>query len=373
MALLLPKEIVIFIDSPGYGGSEINAIKLIEFLHSSSFSIELVLSPTGCEELHTMAQKLGVKLTYLKNYSNKVKDIVKQFLLFRKNIKKYKHKICIVWDHHLDSNRWLQLYLALNRFEFFIVEQLLPTDYSILSNSKLTIPIKRFVSSKAKAVIICAYSQEKNYQQVFRTKNTVVVPNTRNIDELNRIIERTRLESKSVNSDFKIVCIARVDEQKDPETVIEAIDIVRTRCNVNLYWVGDGAMLEECKERINFLHLESYINFVGFDRTPVKWLALADLFILSSVSEGLPGALIEAMAAKLPCIATDIPGNNELIIQNETGLLIPIKSPQKLAEAIVELYNNKEERIRLSKNAFAHVNEKYNQNVEFQTWLNLLS
>jgi len=93
-----------------------------------------------------------------------------------------------------------------------------------------------------------------------------------------------------------------------------------------------------------------------------KVYALSDMMVLPSYSEGLGIVLLEAMAMKKPVLATDIPGVNEVVRHNKTGLLVPIKSSEKLASSIKLLYENKELKDRLVQNAYAMIGKEFELN-----------
>jgi len=89
-------------------------------------------------------------------------------------------------------------------------------------------------------------------------------------------------------------------------------------------------------------------------------LEAADLFVLSSDKEGLPLVLGEAMAYGVPCIATAVGGNSEIVSHGQTGLLVKPRSPEQLAEAIEYLLAHPEERYRMGANALRRVQEHFN-------------
>ena len=78
-----------------------------------------------------------------------------------------------------------------------------------------------------------------------------------------------------------------------------------------------------------------------YDIPELMWTL--DLFVLSSISEGFPIALLEAMASALPVVATDVGGNSEIVIHGETGFLVPPRAPETMADAICRLLLNREE------------------------------
>jgi len=104
--------------------------------------------------------------------------------------------------------------------------------------------------------------------------------------------------------------------------------------------VGDGERRRELEALTNELNLNSSVLFLGQRNDVPELLPLFDVFVLPSVKEGLPFALLEAMAAARPIVATAVGGVPELILDGQTGLLVPPKDPQALAEAIISLLRN---------------------------------
>jgi len=101
------------------------------------------------------------------------------------------------------------------------------------------------------------------------------------------------------------------------------------------------------------------VEFVGQVDDPFPFLAASDIFILPSRSEGMSNALLEAMAHGLPCIATDIPGNSDIITPEKDGLLVRLDDPQDLAAAIGRLVTDQGLRERLGRGAARTVAERY--------------
>ena len=108
------------------------------------------------------------------------------------------------------------------------------------------------------------------------------------------------------------------------------------------------------------LGLAGKVIFKGHVSDVRSYLEVADLFVLSSDKEGLPLSLGEAMAYGVPCIATDVGGNKEIVSHGQTGLLVKPGSPEQLAEAIEYLLAHPEERSRMGVNARRRVQEHFN-------------
>jgi glycosyltransferase involved in cell wall biosynthesis len=112
---------------------------------------------------------------------------------------------------------------------------------------------------------------------------------------------------------------------------------------------------------------------VGHQTDPIRFLAAADAFVLPSLTEGLPGALVEAMAAGLPCVTTDIPGNRELVRDEETGLLVPPQDPTALARALGRILDDPSLAARVAKAGQALVFKEYDESSERSAWQDLFA
>ena len=365
------KKIIFFIDSPGYGGSEINAIKLIKAL-KIEYQIELVLNKIHCKQISDFAKCNNLPV-HLFNVGNNKKYILFGLIKANRILKKFKKDLVIIWCHHLDSNRWVQLTAAFKNLKYIIVEQLLPTEYAHLSKSMLTIPIKKYVTSRSVTNVICAFSQVDNYQKIFKTKNVTIIPNSRDIKNIQQKVNRYKQTFQVPISlkGFCITYIGRLTDQKDPLTIIKAVHELKNKFPITLIMIGEGELQPILKNYIEKFKIDN-VFLIGYDETPLRWLAFADMFIINSLSEGLPGALIEAMAAGVPCIATNIPGNNELIINEKTGLLIQVKNEKSLQKEIEKMILKPELRKELANNAYNHVLENYDKSIEEKKWFDLL-
>lgn len=140
---------------------------------------------------------------------------------------------------------------------------------------------------------------------------------------------------------FRLVCAARLHPNKGHRYLIEAIKILesdkRYAGNIKLLLLGDGKLEENLRKQVEDLELEHCIELLGYREDVYEIFSVADAFILPSINEGLPVVLIEAMAAKLPIISTQIPGIQEIVKHERNGLLVPPADPEMLANAIEKL------------------------------------
>lgn len=137
---------------------------------------------------------------------------------------------------------------------------------------------------------------------------------------------------------WRVVHVARLNVVKDQATLLRAARLVLDRePRFRLDIVGDGEMRPELERLAGELGLGDAVRFHGFHDDVRPFLAAADVFVLSSLSEGIAITLLEAMAAALPVVTTNVGGNREVVVHNETGLLVLAGNPAALAEALLRV------------------------------------
>ena len=145
-----------------------------------------------------------------------------------------------------------------------------------------------------------------------------------------------------VREGWRLVTVGSLEQRyKGVHTLLEAVgELHRRGVHCTLDVVGDGATRGELEARSRALGLEDVVNFVGHLQGPHEvgpFVAGADAFVLASYTEGLPRALLEAMALGLPCVATRVGAIPELLPQTD---LVPINDPAALADALAALHAN---------------------------------
>ena len=144
-----------------------------------------------------------------------------------------------------------------------------------------------------------------------------------------------------------ILSVARLEEPKDFITLIEAYNKLSNdiKKEYNLVIVGDGPDREKIKNRIEKLNLNKKVFMVGAQSDVDTYYQHADLFVLSTKSEGLGMVIIEAMGNGCPVISTDAPyGPRDILGSNDYGILCPVGDSEKMSVAIEELLNDKQKR-----------------------------
>jgi glycosyltransferase involved in cell wall biosynthesis len=138
-----------------------------------------------------------------------------------------------------------------------------------------------------------------------------------------------------------VALVARLHPQKGHAYLIQAAPAILAACpDVVFLFVGEGEYRAAIEQQIQALDLCDHFRLVGLRSDVPRLLALSDVLVLPSVYEGMPNVILEAMAAGLPVVASDVDGVGEVLIDGVTGLLIPKADPVALGRAILVLLND---------------------------------
>ncbi len=135
------------------------------------------------------------------------------------------------------------------------------------------------------------------------------------------------------------VIVARLCADKDHATLLHAVALaIRQAPDFRLLIAGDGPCMGELQQLATTLGITRHVQFLGLVRDVVGLLGRARTFVLSSISEGVPLTLLEAMATGLPVVATRVGGMAEVVTDSVTGLLVPPRDPAALASALLKIH-----------------------------------
>lgn len=148
-----------------------------------------------------------------------------------------------------------------------------------------------------------------------------------------------------VKQGYTAVTVARLAPPKDHSTLLRAVALAkRTVTDLSLWIIGDGPKTAELRQLSAQLGIGDRVQFLGERQDVGDWLALADLFVLSSESEGVPISLLEALAAGLPVLVTDVGGMPEIAALSGSGRVVAAGCPEDMATAIQSFAMERERR-----------------------------
>ena len=231
------------------------------------------------------------------------------------------NEITIVHTHH----RMAAFYIRLLK----LVHPKLIHVYTAHNVFKDKLPLYRFALKNAKSVAVGEAVNNNLKEDVGITDSKVIYNGVilkETDDQVDEIISY---------SGIKIGCIARLSEQKGLIYLIEAMSLLTVK-DIRLFIVGDGELKNELENKVEELHLQDSVTFLGYRKDIVECINSFDFCVLPSVFEGFGLVAIEAFMNSKTLVATDIPGLNE-VVTNENGILVPVKDPIALAGAIDKL------------------------------------
>lgn len=186
-------------------------------------------------------------------------------------------------------------------------------------------------------------------------RNVIYMPNGVDLEKFNK--KKIKKTTKTI-----FLFVGRLEKQKGLIYLIKAINILKAKnSKFEVHLIGEGSEDSYLKELVLKFNFEKYIKFLGKKTSQeiTAYYDSSDVFILPSIWEGFPLTLLEAWAARLPVIITNVGGISKICTSKENALIIPSKSPKKIAEAMLELMENKKLRGKLGENGRKLVEERY--------------
>ncbi|MDX6445359.1 MAG: hypothetical protein QOH71_2433 [Blastocatellia bacterium] len=269
--------------------------------------------------------------------TNSVKS---HFLVWRSGLWR---KLPWVAFHHgyTDTDRKMRLYNRLDRWSLPHADRLVTVCHAFAEElaSSTSVPIDR----------ISVQHNSIRRQPPVNTADAAALRTRLGIDEGERVV----------------LSVGRLSREKAHLDLIEGFKRLRENnpaISLRLIIVGDGPELSRLEAAAASVGIRELVTFTGQVSDVHPFYAMADVFALPSNSEGSPNVLLEAMAASVPVVATAVGGVPEMVVDNESALLVASNDPPALAAAIARILNDKDLAQRLTKNAATLVDTRFNPN-----------
>jgi glycosyltransferase involved in cell wall biosynthesis len=365
-------SILFYTDSSTFGGAERYIYTLIKELNSESYSLSIALpSVEGANKPKEKLKTLGIEIKNIKPIKNRfdILNFIRQIRFFKNNKADIIHfnlpnpyhsqfsilasKIAgvksVVVTHHLP------VLLKEASWKGRLLERLLVR----CINKVIT------VSNSSKRIII-----EK---LPFQEDRVVVIHNGIDVNYNRKFDSSSLKENLGIGeTDLVVGTVGRLTEQKGYIYLLKAaVRIKKEVRNVKLLIVGEGSMEKELKRYSLNLGLERDVIFTGFQEDVYKILNIMDVFVLSSLYEGFPFVILEAMIMKKPVVATEVDGIPEVVINGNTGILVPPKDPEKLAKAVISLLVDREKAKNMGNKGFKRVKDCFSKQIMVEKTENL--
>lgn len=165
-----------------------------------------------------------------------------------------------------------------------------------------------------------------------------------------------------------VLWVGRLDPVKGLDVLIESFKQVAAKTEAHLLLAGDGALRDQLQRQIDRLALGGRVHLLGARSDVPALLKAANLFVFPSHTEGLPNALLEAMAAECPIVTTNVPGCRDLITHDSSGLLVPNGDTNALTASMQCLLGDEATARRLAAQASRRVTDQWHIEAMFDTY-----
>ncbi len=329
-----------------YGGVESHILALLRRIDPKRFSF-VIIAPVS-EQFHSKAQSLGAKIIPHLRWST-----FNPFFLFELAKILRSEGVDLVHIHSPIAGIPGRL-AALMAGMPTVVTVHLPVWFYHGSRQTLKsqlgrwayISLDKFLNHTATNQLIYVSERIRNESvlaKVSPAKSSTVVPNGIDLDRFQRAVNREELRrSYNLSPEAKIITfIGRLDEQKGLDLLLEATArLLPTLNGVKVWLVGDGPVRTKLENQTASLGLQDRVKFWGYHEQIDRFLFASDILALPSRYEAMPIVLLEALAAGIPSVVTQV-GDNDLVIENgKQGLLIPPNDVGALANALHLLFTS---------------------------------
>jgi glycosyltransferase involved in cell wall biosynthesis len=317
---MVKKKLAIVIGSLGVGGAENMVYQLVKNIDVKIFEVKIfsIHGRTG-SLLEQKIELSGLKVEYIEGV-RRVNP--KGIMIVWKKLSQFSPDII---HTHIDGT------IFSVPWAFFHKGSMITTLHTIPQrafNRKVEL-VMRFMTKINKAILVAVSPENKEQVMKYYGISDKKVRMVRNGIDINSYYKRN-------HKDFTFINVGRHDGVKNQKMIIEAFaKYIKYHGNARLILVGDGQERSKLEGLANQLSVAECIDFPGMVPNVEDYLASADVYIQSSHREGLPLAVLEAMATKLPIISTNVGGMKDIVKNN--GILIPDNDVEQLVYAMSDL------------------------------------
>lgn len=364
----MKKKILILDTGKEWGGGTNSLLELLKRVDKNRYGFTLLFynnyKKGADSDIKTEIEKLGVEFLILEQRKQPVmvktaKELSRLIFFFSKRLKKY-FIFLIDYPFRIKQNaKKISELLRSLRIDLFYMNNQPSSNLEGIIASKMTgVPalqhsrIETALNSfEIKAVnlwlkkMICVSEGVKNSfirQGIDKSKCAVVY----NGIDAEIVPEASRQDIRKTwgisDKDILIGTVGSLIKRKRIMDLIEATAIVAKRSEhpIKCMIIGKGPEKENLMTKIKERNLDSRIIFTDFQSDAISYINALDIFVLTSKSEGLPRVILEAMLMERPVVALNVTGPSELVIDGETGFLVPVGQTEAIASAILRLIEN---------------------------------
>lgn len=343
------------------GGAETQLLKVARALQASKHTV-MVISLKPIDEFNGELGRLGIKVLFLRNWTwNTFWNI----RMLYHSVKRFRPDVIVAF--------MFAAILCARVLKFAIRFRLISSIRISVIPAKWYVPFK-YTAKLDDAVVYNSLASKLNFEgRKLIAKDGIVIHNGISIPDLTENYASTAAAEGQTVPIFNWLCVGHFRWNKDYVTLFKAAALLKDK-NYRLTIVGElngqlwpGQMIKE-------LQLENHIKLEGFKSNTSNYLTDADAFVLSSFSEGMPNAILEAMAYAKPIVVTDIDGNRELLESATCGLLCKPTDAGSLAEQMCRIMEmNNKERMQMGWRGRAYIESDFSEEKVMGLWKDLIN
>lgn len=330
----MKSKIILFMPSVDSGGVEKNFFLISDYLAKKCNDIVVIsISKRIKKFLNKNIELVTLNFNFWDKMSRRVKFILGLFLLISE-IKKSKNTTVISFQ----GNIYCGLLSRLLGFKLIIRSNSSPYGWSknFFKNFLYKVGL-----DGAQTIIVNSYEFKKLLKKRFKIKAECIY-NPLNKKEIIKLSKK-KIKFNFFNKDqLNIINVGRLEDQKDQKTLLRAIKLIDKKIKIKLLIIGNGSKLKGLNNFIYKNNLKKSVKILNNISNPFPYIVRSDLFVLTSIFEGLPNVLLEAITLNKFVISTNCStGPSEILCNGKGGILVPIKNYKKLANKIIFFNENK--------------------------------
>ena len=333
-------NIAYIIPSLDVGGSEQKVIDLARNLDKTKFN-PIIITITKLGKLEPIAKSLGINVICVNKTSKFDFFVIKRIASVLKN-----GNVDIVHVFTSTGKLWGRLGAIKAK-----TKHIISTEESLFRNKFIDRFLEKRLIKKTSLIITNSFASKESAINATRISSNkyMVIHNGVNLKPFREAKFLNLLNKKS--DEQIIMCVARFDYRKSINTLIDAFNSLDSKDNIKLVLVGDGPLKDDLQEQVNRLQINDKVLFLGFRNDVASLLKEADVFVLPSIEEGFGNVIIEAMAANVCVVASNVGGIPEIIENNINGIMFKKGMVADLSDSLFRVLNDKELREKLINNA----------------------
>ena len=358
----MQKKLVIFIPSIEGGGVEKNLFIISKYLKDKIKNISVITLSNRYKNRFVGINFISPKANFWSKIGRRKKFFVGLFLLFLEILK---NRNILVFS--FQGNVYCTLLCKLLGIKIIVRSNSAPDGWS---QNKLKYLVFKYVLGSADKIIV----NSLDFKKKFKTKFKIHAECIYNPLNKNEIIKKSKIKNKFKfdKKKLNIINVGRYTDQKDQLTILKAVNRIKKKIKLNLLIVGRGVEKEKLTNFINENNLSKQVQLINFQKNPFNLIKSSDVFILSSLYEGLPNVLLESQVLKKFIISSNCPtGPREILLNGRAGFLFNVGDYIKLSNLI--LYYSKNRKSLSKKILIGYKNlNRFDQNKNLNMYYKLI-